>query len=110
MSNETISIKVKSKPVIRNRIDTLRMLENLEMQTIEEEKDARMAFTECKPSKLFNLVAKASFYRAATGVAEELYPNDPDIVQHVKSSKNLLVDKALTLVSRFEEECECKLK
>lgn len=105
-----MQIKVKSEPVIRDRTTILRMLENLEMQTIEEEKDARIALANCQPSKIFNLIARSSFYRAIAGMSEELYPNDPDIEEHVKSSKNLLVDKALKLTSRFEEECECKLK
>ena len=43
-------------------------------------------------------------------MAEEIYPGDPDIEEHVKSSRKFLVDRTLNLTSRFEEECECKLK
>lgn len=107
MNNKT---KTKSEPIIPDKIKTLRMLENLEIQTIEDEKDARIDIANCKPSKLFNLIARASFYRATTGIAEELYPDDLDIGEHVKSSKNLLTDRALKLTSRFEEDCECKMK
>lgn len=110
MNNESIKIKVKSEPIITDRIKTLRMLENLEMQTIEDEKETRIDIAKCKPSKLFNLIARASFYRATTGIAEELYPDDLDIKEHVKSSKNLLIDKALKLTLKFEEDCECKMK
>ena len=61
-------------------------------------------------SKLFNLIARASFYRATTGMVEELYPEDLDIGEHIKSSKNFLVDKALKLTSRLEEDCECNIR
>ena len=108
--NGSIKIKVKSEPVIIDKVKTLRMLENLEIQTIEDEKEARIDLAKCKPSKLFNLIARASFYRATTGMAGDLYPNDLDIEEHIKSSKNLLTDKALKLTSRFEEDCECKIK
>lgn len=108
--NGHMKIKAKSGSVLTDKFKLLRLLENLEMQTIEDEKDARTDLATCKPSRLFNLIAMASFYRATTGTAEELYPDDLDIGEHVKSSKNLLTDKALKLTSRFEEDCECKIK
>ncbi len=108
MPVETIKIKVKSEPIISDKNKILRTLENLEMETIDTEKDARIDVSKCNPSKLFNLIARSSFYRAMTGCAEELYPEDLDIQEHVKSAKNLLTEKALTLASKFEKDCECK--
>ena len=96
MNNEkSIKIKAKSEPIITDKIKTLRMLENLEIQTVEDEKEARIDLAKCKPSKLFNLIVRASFYRTTTGsnctsAAGDLYPNDLEIEEHVKSSKNLL--------------------
>lgn len=82
-------------------------LDRLEIETYDTEKEARIDIVQCKPSKLFNLIARASFYRATTGTAEEEFPEDLDIKEHVKSSKNLLTDKALELTSKFEKDCLC---
>lgn len=92
---------------IHNREKFLRKLQDLEIQTIENSKDAEIDLNNCQPSKLFNLIAIASFYRASTGIAEELYPNDLDIQDQVESSTKLLLEKAKSLKSLFEQNCLC---
>jgi len=85
-------------------------LERLEVDAYDDEKDARIEITQCKPSKLFNLISRSSFYRTMAGVAEEEFPEDLDIKEHVKSSKDLFINKTLGLTSKFEKECLCLSK
>lgn len=67
------------------RISILRTLEDLEVKTFDDEKETRIDIAECRiPTNLFNLIAHASFYRTMAGCAEESYPNDLDIKEHVK--------------------------
>ncbi len=86
----------------------LNNLENFEVQTYDTEKDAIPEVERCVPSQLFSLVSRASFYRAVAGLAEELFPEDENIKEHVKSSHNLLLERALPLTKKFENECKCK--
>lgn len=90
-----------------NRDKLLEMLERLEIDTNETEKEAKTDVDKCIPSKLFNFIAMSSSYRMMAGFAEEEYPEDPEIKEHVKSSKNLLIEKALGLASKFEKDCLC---
>ena len=85
----------------------LKSLERLEIDSYDTEKEARIDIDKCKPSKLFNLIARASMYRMMAGCAEEEYPKDLDIKEHVKSSKNIFTVKALELTSKFEKKCLC---
>jgi hypothetical protein len=85
-------------------------LEELEIDTYETEKEAIIEVENCKPSKLFNLIARASSYRILAGCAEEEYPEDANIKEHVYSARNLLTNKALNLASKFETECGCNKK
>lgn len=93
-----------------NKDKMLKTLETLEVNTNETEKEARTDVAKCEPSKLFNLIATASSYRMMAGCAEEEYPKDPEIQEHVKSSKNLFTKKALELTSKFEKDCLCTHK
>lgn len=91
--------------VDRNKM--LRSLENLEINAYDTEKEAIIEIEKCQPSKLFNLIAQASSYRMMAGCAEEEFPNDIEIKEHVKSAKSLLLDKTLKLTSKFEKDCIC---
>lgn len=90
-----------------DRDKILRSLENLEVSTYDTEKEAITEVENCKPSKLFNLIAQASSYRMMAGCAEEEYPDDADVKEHVKSAKNLLIHRALNLTSKYEKDCLC---
>ena len=92
----------------KNKI--LRSLESLEVNSYDTEKDAISEVENCEPSKLFNLIAQASSYRMMSGCAEEEYPEDLDIKEHVKSSKSLLTNRTLKLTSKFERDCLCTKK
>jgi hypothetical protein len=86
----------------------LESLENLEVESYDAEKDAIVEVEQCVSSNLFNLIGKASFYRAASGIAQDLFPEDQMIQEHVKSSHNLLTDRALQLTRKFDKECKCR--
>lgn len=105
---ERMKVKLKTEPITPDKDKLLRALENLEMATIETEKGARTDVDKCEPSKLFNLIARASSYRMMAACAEDSYPEDLDIKEHVKSSKDILIGKTLELTSVFENECRCK--
>lgn len=90
-----------------NKDKLLETLERLEINTNENEKDAKRDIDKCSPPALFNFIATASSYRMLSGFAEEEYPGDPEIKEHVKSSKNLLIEKATVLTSKFERDCLC---
>ena len=88
----------------------LEELKRREMEIYHMEKDVIIEVEQCIPSKLFMLINRATYYKAASDITNNLFPEDKMVSEHVLSSYNLLSERVDPLIRRFETKCNCKNK
>lgn len=88
----------------------LEELKRREMEIYHMEKDVITEVEQCIPSKLFWLINRVAYYKAAADITNDLFRGDKMTGEHVKSSYNLLSEKVNPLIKRFETKCYCQNK